>query len=31
MKNNKYMQFIKTDDNNTDLYIYGDIRKPDLF
>lgn len=31
MKNNKYMQFMKTDDNNTDLYIYGDIRKPDLF
>ena len=28
--NDKYMQFIKTNESNTDLYIYGDIRKPDL-
>jgi|GEM_PF-2123401 ATP-dependent Clp protease protease subunit len=30
MKNNKYMQFVKINDNNTELYVYGDIRKPDL-
>ncbi len=27
---NKYFQFVKLDDTVTELYIYGDIRKPDL-
>lgn len=26
----KYYQFVKVDDSLTELYIYGDIRKPDL-
>lgn len=25
-----YMQFVRTSENNTDLYIYGDIRKKDI-
>lgn len=29
-KEKQYLQFIKTSENNTDLYIYGDIRKKDL-
>lgn len=28
--NKKYLQFEKTDEQNTNLYIYGDIRKQDL-
>lgn len=30
MKSDRYLQFLKTSEDNTDLYIYGDIRKPDL-
>lgn len=30
MKNDKYMQFVKINEENTELYIYGDIRKPDM-
>lgn len=29
-KDKKYLQFIKSSETNTDVYIYGDIRKPDL-
>ena len=28
--NDKYFQFVKIDESLTDLYIYGDIRKPSL-
>lgn len=30
MKDDKYLQFVKTSEDNTDLYIYGDIRKKNL-
>lgn len=29
-QNDRYFQFVKVDDNLTELYIYGDIRKPSL-
>ncbi len=29
-QNDRYFQFFKVDDNLTELYIYGDIRKPSL-
>lgn len=28
---NKYLQFAKINDSVTELYVYGDIRKPDFF
>lgn len=30
MNEKKYMQFVKDNESNTNLYIYGDIRKPGL-
>lgn len=29
-KEDKYLQFVKTSETNTDLYVYGDIRKKDI-
>ena len=31
MNNERYMQFKKIDDNTSELLIYGDIRKKNLF
>lgn len=30
MKQNKYLEFDRTDESNTNLYIYGEIKKPGL-
>lgn len=29
-KDEKYLQFVKSSETNTDLYVYGDIRKKDI-